>query len=77
MPNRDRVGPPLLVPLMEAAAFLALVVIAAKPGPVPRAARPFVLFVFSLLILVLTAASDDDDGVTLGEDVESRHVRAG
>jgi transposase len=26
---------------------------------------------------LLTAASDDDDGVTLGDDVESRHVRAG
>jgi len=27
--------------------------------------------------LVLTAASDDDEGVTLGDDVKSRHVQTG
>jgi uncharacterized membrane protein len=78
VPNRDRVGPPLLVPLMEAAAFLALFVIAAKPGPVPRAARPFVLFVFSILVLanalaagrlvLLVLSGGRVDGSTLSAD---------
>src|SRR5450631_1026245 len=55
VPANNRVGPPLLVPLMEAAAFLAMFLIAAKPGPVPRGARPFILFLFGLLILANAA----------------------
>jgi hypothetical protein len=75
VPTRDRVGPPLLVPMMEGAAFLAMLVIAAKPGPVPRGARPFVLFLFSLLILanalaagrlvLLVLSGDKVDGTSL------------
>jgi hypothetical protein len=57
VPNNDRVGPPLLVPIVEAAAFLAMLVIAAKPGPVPRGARPFVLSLFCLLILANAGAT--------------------
>ena len=50
IPGRDRVGPPLLVPALEAGASLVLLVIAAKPGPVPRAARPLILGLFGLLV---------------------------
>ena len=57
VPNNHRIGPPILVPMIEAAAFLAMLVIAAKPGPVPRGARPLVLFLFSLLVLSNTAAT--------------------
>jgi hypothetical protein len=57
VPNNDRIGPPLLVPIVEAAAFLAMLVIAAKPGPVPRGARPFVLSLFCLLILANAGAT--------------------
>ena len=57
VPNNDRVGPPLLVPIVEAAAFLAMLVIAAKPGPVPRGARPFVLSLFCLLIVANAGAT--------------------
>jgi hypothetical protein len=57
VPYNQRVGPPLLVPMVEAAAFLAMFVIAAKPGPVPRGARPFVLSLFSILILANAAAT--------------------
>lgn len=57
VPSNQRVGPPLLVPMIEAAAFVAMLVIAAKPGPVPRGARPLVLFLFSLLVLSNTAAT--------------------
>ena len=57
VPSNHRVGPPLLVPIMEAAAFLAMLVIAAKPGPVPRGARPLVLFLFGLLVLSNTGAT--------------------
>ena len=57
VPNNHRIGPPILVPMIEAAAFLAMLVIAAKPGPVPRGARPLVLFLFGLLVLSNTAAT--------------------
>jgi uncharacterized membrane protein len=51
VPARDRVGPPTLVPIIETAAFLVMVIIAAKPGPVPRRLRPTILFLFGLLIV--------------------------
>ena len=41
VPARLRIGPPLLVPIIELAVFAVLLVIAAKPGPVPRSARPW------------------------------------
>jgi uncharacterized membrane protein len=57
VPSRHRVGPPLLVPVLEATAFLVMLLIAAKPGPVPRGARPFILSLFSLLVLSNAAAA--------------------
>jgi uncharacterized membrane protein len=57
VPVHDRVGPPLLVPIIEAAVFLIMVIIAAKPGPVPRRARPLVLSLFGVLILANAAAA--------------------
>jgi uncharacterized membrane protein len=57
VPSGHRVGPPLLVPILEAAAFLVMLLIAAKPGPVPRGARPFILSLFCLLVLSNAAAA--------------------
>jgi hypothetical protein len=57
IPAHDRVGPPLLVPIIETAAFLAMLIIAAKPGPVPRRARPIILFLLGLLILANASAA--------------------
>src|SRR3954468_23476108 len=57
VPVHDRVGPPLVVPIIEAAVFVIMVVIAAKPGPVPRRARPLVLSLFGVLILANAAAA--------------------
>jgi uncharacterized membrane protein len=57
VPTSHRVGPPLLVPIVEAVAFVAMLAIAARPGPVPRGARPFVLSLFWLLILANAAAT--------------------
>jgi uncharacterized membrane protein len=57
VPVHDRVGPPLLVPIIETAAFLAMLIIAARPGPVPRRARPLVLSLFGLLILANASAA--------------------
>jgi uncharacterized membrane protein len=57
VPTTRRVGPPLIVPIVEAVAFLVMLGIAAKPGPVPRGARPFVLSLFCLLILANAAAT--------------------
>jgi uncharacterized membrane protein len=57
VPVQDRVGPPLLVPIIESAVFVIMVVIAAKPGPVPRRARPLVLSLFGVLILANAAGA--------------------
>lgn len=50
IPGRDRIGPPLFVPLIEIGVFVSMAVIAARPGPVPRRARPIVLTLFAVLI---------------------------
>jgi hypothetical protein len=57
VPGRLREGPPLIVPVIEATAFLALLAVAAKPGPVPRAARPLILSLFAVLVLANTIAA--------------------
>ena len=57
VPGRFREGPPLVVPVIEAIVFLALLVVAAKPGPVPRAARPLILSLFAVLVLANSAAA--------------------
>ncbi len=49
IPRGDRVGPPLLVPAVEAIAFVVMLVIAARPGPVPAKARPLILVLFGVL----------------------------
>jgi hypothetical protein len=57
VPGRLREGPPLIVPVIEAIVFLALLAVAAKPGPVPRAARPLILSLFAVLVLANSAAA--------------------
>jgi hypothetical protein len=57
IPGRDRVGPPLFVPLIEIGVFLIMAAIAARPGPVPRRARPIVLTLFAFLVGANAAAA--------------------
>lgn len=57
VPARNREGPILLVPMIEGIAVLILFAVAAKPGPVPRAARPLILSLFTVLILANTTAA--------------------
>ena len=57
IPARDRIGPLGIVPAIETAAFLVMLVIAAKPGPVPRGARSTILVLFSLLVFANTVAA--------------------
>src|SRR3954452_21289959 len=57
VPARDRVGPPLFVPVIESAALLVMLVVAARPGPVPQRARPLMLTLFAVLVLANTAAA--------------------
>lgn len=57
VPARMREGPPLVVPIIEGIVVLALLAVAAKPGPVPRAARPLILSLFAVLIIANTAAA--------------------
>jgi hypothetical protein len=76
IPSRHRVGPPLVVPLVET--LVVLVVIAARPGPVPRGARSAVLLLFGSLVIanvgaagrlvVLVLDNGDVDGVPLTAD---------
>lgn len=57
VPVRDRVGPPSVVPIVETVVFLIMLIIAAKPGPVPRRARPVVLTLFGALIVANAGAA--------------------
>jgi uncharacterized membrane protein len=57
VPARLRVGPPAIVPVIELAVFVILLVIAAKPGPVPRSARPLVLVLFALMAVANVGAA--------------------
>jgi hypothetical protein len=50
VPARDRVGPPLLIPVVEGVALLVLLGIAVRPGAVPRKARGLVLTLFGVLV---------------------------
>jgi uncharacterized membrane protein len=78
IPSRHRVGPPLVVPLVETVTLVVLVVIAARPGPVPRGARSAVLLLFGSLVIanvgaagrlvVLVLDNGDVDGVPLTAD---------
>ncbi|WP_245603711.1 hypothetical protein [Intrasporangium oryzae] len=45
------------MPAIEAAVVLILLAVAAKPGPVPRAARPLVLTLVAVLIVANTGAA--------------------
>jgi uncharacterized membrane protein len=75
IPQRYRVGPPLVVPAMETVALLVLMGIAARRGPVPRAARAVVIFLVGVLVVanaiaaarLVTLVLDDGDvdGVAL------------
>ena len=57
IPTRDRVGPSVLVPIIESIAFLIMLAIAAVPGPVPRGARPVILVLYGVLALANTVAA--------------------
>ncbi|MGY1694675.1 hypothetical protein ACI780_07140 [Geodermatophilus sp. SYSU D00814] len=57
IPPGQRVGPPLVVPVVEGIALLVLLGIAARPGPVPRGARSVVLTLFGVLVLANTVAA--------------------
>lgn len=57
VPSKMREGPPLAVPVVEGAVVLILLALAAKPGPVPRAARPLVLSLIAVLIIANTGAA--------------------
>jgi len=57
VPGKLREGPPVAVPVIEAVVVLILLAVAAKPGPVPRAARPLVLSLIAVLIVANTGAA--------------------
>jgi uncharacterized membrane protein len=57
IPERFRQGPILAVPVIEAVVILLLLTVAAKPGPVPRGARPLILTLFGVLVLANTIAA--------------------
>jgi len=67
VPPHDRIGPVLTVPIIEVIAFLGMLAIAAKPGPVPRGARPVILALFGFLMGANAAAAVRLVILTLGD----------
>jgi len=57
VPARWRDGPAAYVPIVEAAVVLVLLLIAARPGPVPQAARPLILALIGVLLVDNTLAA--------------------
>ncbi|WP_103383260.1 hypothetical protein [Pseudonocardia dioxanivorans] len=57
VPASMREGPPAFVPAVEGVVALIFLAIAAKPGPVPRRARPLILALIAVLIAANTAAA--------------------
>jgi uncharacterized membrane protein len=57
VPAAMREGPPAFVPVVEGIVVLVLLAVAAKPGPVPRTARPLILSLFAVLILANVTAA--------------------
>jgi uncharacterized membrane protein len=77
VPTRYKVGPPVVVPIVEGLAFLGMLLIAARPGPVPRSARPFVLTLFSVLIVANVVAAGRLVVLTLrNSEVDGAHLSA-
>lgn len=71
IPEHDRVGPPLLVPVIESCAFLVMLAVAARPGPVPQRSRPLMLAMLAVLAAANAAAAFHLVALTL--DVEAVH----
>jgi uncharacterized membrane protein len=67
IPAQHRVGPPLVVPVVETAALLVLLAIAVRPGPVPRGARSTVLVLFGVLVLANVVAAGRLITLVLGD----------
>jgi uncharacterized membrane protein len=67
IPAHDRVGPPLVVPVVEAVALLVLLAVAVRPGPVPRGARSTVLVLFGVLVLANAVAAGRLVTLVLGD----------
>jgi len=57
VPAHLREGPPVIVPVVEGFVALILLAVAAKPGPVPRGARPLILILIAALIVANTTAA--------------------
>jgi hypothetical protein len=68
IPPKDRVGPSVLVPIVEAIALAVGVIVAALPGPVPPRARPLMLSLFAVLIGANTFAAARLVFLVLGND---------
>jgi uncharacterized membrane protein len=71
IPEDHRIGPPLLVPITEIIVLLVMLVIAGRPGPVPRRAHPLVLALFG--VLVVANAGGAVRLVTLVLDIGTSH----
>ena len=78
VPAPDRVGPAIVVPIVELVVLGLMVLIAAKPGPVPRAARPLILTLLSVLAVANTAGAAHLVALVLdGRPVDGAPLTAG
>ncbi len=78
IPPQYRVGPPPLVPAVEAVVLVVLLAIAARPGPVPRGARRVVFTLIGVLVVANTVAAARLVTLVLeGGDVDGEALSAG
>ena len=78
IPRHDRVGPPLVVPAIEGVAFIVMLIIAARPGPVPARARPLILVLFGVLVAANAVAAGRLVALVLGNGkVDGAELSAG
>jgi hypothetical protein len=57
VPSGMREGPPVVVPAVEGVVVLVFLALAARPGPVPPAARPLILTLCTVLVAANVAAA--------------------
>ena len=76
VPAQYRIGPPLIVPIIETAAWLTMAAIAALPGAVPAKARPVLLAALGVLAAGNVIAAARLAALVLDGGFQSHHDSA-
>ncbi|MCW2524013.1 MAG: conserved rane protein of unknown function [Frankiales bacterium] len=76
VPSSYRVGPPLVVPILETAAFFTMAAIAALPGAVPVRARPILMAALGVLAAANVLAAVRLSALVLDGGFQRHHYSA-